>query len=42
MKEWTTHGVMGDPRRATAETGETLYEVSAEWLAQVIEHEFQG
>ena len=40
MREWTTHGVMGDPRKAKKKTGEYLYDVTSEWLSQVIEYEF--
>lgn len=40
MKEWTPFGVMGDPSRATAETGLRLYEVIVDWLCDVIRAEF--
>jgi len=36
MKEITPIGSMGDPRLATAETGEKLYEIAADWLTKVI------
>jgi creatinine amidohydrolase len=39
MKEMTPFGVMGDPSRATAETGEKLYKIITDWLCQVIKTE---
>jgi creatinine amidohydrolase len=39
MKEMTPFGVMGDPSRATAETGEKLYRVITDWLCQVVKAE---
>lgn len=39
MKEMTPFGVMGDASRATAETGEKLYEVITDWLCQVVKAE---
>lgn len=40
MKEMTPFGVMGGPSHATAETGEKLYEIIADWICKVIKTEF--
>jgi creatinine amidohydrolase len=42
MKEMTPFGVMGDPSRATVETGEKLYKIITDWLCHVIKTEFLG
>ena len=42
MKLATPSGLMGDPTRATAETGERLYGIITDWLCQVIKAEFAG
>lgn len=39
MRERTPFGVMGDPSRATAETGAKLYKIITDWLCQVIKAE---
>jgi len=40
MKTVTPYGSMGNPLIATAETGDKLYEIIVDWLAQVIKAEF--
>jgi creatinine amidohydrolase len=40
VKEMTPYGVMGSPLRATAETGDKLYEVIIDWLYKVMKYEF--
>jgi creatinine amidohydrolase len=40
IKEMTPYGVMGSPARATAETGDKLYEVIIDWLYKVMRYEF--
>ena len=40
IKEMTPYGVMGSPTRATAETGDKLYEVIIDWLYKVMKYEF--
>ena len=40
MKSVTPYGSMGNPRVATRETGDRLYEIIVDWLCQVIKAEF--
>ncbi len=42
MKEITPTGVQGDPRFATKETGEKIYDIVVDWLCSVIRAEFLG
>ena len=39
MKEVTPIGSMGNPKLATSETGEKLYEIATDWLTKVIKTE---
>ena len=40
VKEMTPYGVMGNPFKATAETGNKLYNVIIDWLYKVMKYEF--
>jgi creatinine amidohydrolase/Fe(II)-dependent formamide hydrolase-like protein len=40
MREITPSGLQGDPKLATRETGEKLYEFVVDWLCRVIKVEF--
>jgi creatinine amidohydrolase len=40
MKASSPIGSIGDPKLATAETGEKIYDVIVRWLADAIKHEF--
>ncbi len=40
VKEMTPYGVMGSPFKATAETGDKLYEIIINWLYDVMKYEF--
>ncbi len=40
MKETTPSGLQGDPKLATRETGERLYEFVVDYLCRVIKAEF--
>ncbi|MCW3979600.1 MAG: creatininase family protein [Candidatus Bathyarchaeota archaeon] len=40
MKETTPSGLQGDPKLATRETGDKLYEFVVDWLCRVIKAEF--